>query len=110
MHETRIWEVPGSNLVADRLGWGFQWFPQSKNSSGISYFQKQMSGWSPYSTTNDIIECFSGPEAIVVKMVNYFWSGPTDGSEILTPTVAHSQTEIDDSRDKTSVNETINNQ
>ena len=51
-----------------------------------------MSGWSTYSTTNGIIKSLSRSEAIVVKMVIFFWSSPTAGSEIRTPTVAHSHT------------------
>ena len=59
-----------------------------------------MSGGHPYSTTNDKVQFFSRSEAMVVKMVNYFWSSPTDGSEICILQLLI--VPIDDSRDKTS--------
>ena len=54
-HETRIREVPGSNPVAGQPGSGFSGFLNLKIAKESVIFQRQMSGWSPYSTIIDTI-------------------------------------------------------
>ena len=64
-----------------------------------NYFQRQMSGWPPYSTTNDKY-CFSRSERSHCCQNGELWSSPTDGSEICILQLLILP--IDDSRDKTS--------
>ena len=70
-HETRIREVPGSNPVVE----DFSGFLNLKKAKKLVIFQRQMSGWSPYSTIIDTISnvySFSRSETIVVKMANFY--------------------------------------
>ena len=54
-HETRIREVPGSNPGPANLVEVFSGFLNLKIAKEFVIFQRQMSGWSPYSTIIDTI-------------------------------------------------------
>ena len=54
-HETRIREIPGSNPVAGQPVEVLSGFLILKIAKELVIFQRQMSGWSPYSTIIDTI-------------------------------------------------------
>ena len=74
MHETRIREVPGSNPMVGQPVKVFCGFLNLKIAMELVILQRQMMGWSPYSTTIDTqfnFYCFLRSETIVVKMVDF---------------------------------------